>query len=234
MEDKIVELVDRLKKAHQDRLRAVIVYGSAAGAERDRFSDINVLCVLEQVGARELGEAEPVFRWWREQRNPAPLLFSEREVQTSTDCFPMEFHDMQERRRVVFGADVIADLVVDRSFYRAQVEHELRAKLLRLRQKAGAILSDPDALLGLMLDSVSTFCVLARHALLLSGIPAPSQRRETIRKLSEIGVDQQPFERLIAMREMKGKPESAGAIALFEDYLRVIQSLVAQVDRLDK
>ena len=34
--------------------------------------------------------------------------------------------------------------MVDNSFYRAQVEHELRAKLLRLRQKASGMLSDAD------------------------------------------------------------------------------------------
>ena len=33
---------------------------------------------------------------------------------------------MQERRRVLFGPDVIQDLVIDRTFYRAQVEMELR------------------------------------------------------------------------------------------------------------
>ncbi len=66
---------------------------------------------------------------------------SEQEVQTSTDCFPIEFHDMQERRRVLMGKDVVEKLPIDRSFYRAQVEHELRAKLLRLRQKGGRLCS---------------------------------------------------------------------------------------------
>ena len=123
--------------------------------------------------------------------NPSPLLMSEEEVRTSTDCFPIEFHDMQERRRVLFGRDVIASLAIDRSFYRAQVEHELRAKLLRLRQKGAGLLSGSGkALLQLMADSVSTFLVLARHALLLHGVtPMDWKKREVARKLGEIGVD---------------------------------------------
>ncbi len=64
---------------------------------------------------------------------------------------------------------MISSLVVDDSFYRAQVEHDLRAKLLRLRQKASGMMSDADLLRRLLLDSVSTFCVLFRHALLLHG-----------------------------------------------------------------
>ena len=103
-------------------------------------------------------------------------------LQTSTDCFPIEFHDMQEQRRVLFGKDVIAGLAIDRSFYRAQVEHELRAKLLRLRQKGAGLLSDEKGLLRLMLDSVSTFLVLARHALLLSGVERGLEEARGVRK----------------------------------------------------
>ena len=59
------------------------------------------------------------------------------------------------------------------------MEHELRAKLLRVRQKAGGMLSDPDLLRRLLLDSVSTFCVLFRHAVWLAGGDAPSSKSAT-------------------------------------------------------
>src|SRR5271170_339359 len=172
MEQKLQDLVDRLQKAHQERLVSVILYGSAAsGDHHGEFSDLNVLCVLTRVTPAELAASEPIFKWWRDG-NPTPLLLSEEEVRTSTDCFPIEFHDMQEQRRVLFGQDVIASLVIDKTFYRAQIEHELRAKLLRLRQKAASALADKQELLRLMIDSVSSFLVLARHALLVSGMPS--------------------------------------------------------------
>ncbi len=235
MDDKLTELVERLKNAHRDRLVSVLLYGSAArGDHHEKFSDLNVLCVLSGVTVKELAESEPVLKWWREQGNPSPLLMSEHEVQTSTDCFPIEFHDMQEQRRVLFGKDVIADLAIDRSFYRAQVEHELRAKLLRLRQKGAGLLSDEKALVRLMLDSVSTFLVLARHALLLSGVSTDWKKRDVIGRLREIGVDPAPFEKLLDVREQKGKASDLEAAPLLEPYLRQIEALVSHVDRLEK
>src|SRR5260370_16818434 len=169
MEQKLQELVDRLREAQQERLLSVILYGSAAtGDHHAEFSDLNVLCVLTQVRAGGVAACAPVFKWWRGDGNPAPLILSEEEVRTSTDCFPIEFHDMQERRKVLFGKDVIEGLAIDKTFYRAQVEHELRAKLLRLRQKAAAVLGDKQALLRLIIDSVSTFFVLSPPPLLLS------------------------------------------------------------------
>jgi hypothetical protein len=236
MEDKLTDLVGRLRKAHQDRLLSVILYGSGAAAEEnhDRYSDLNVLCVLKQVTPAELAEAEPVFKWWRDQGNPSPLLMSEAEVRTSTDCFPIEFHDMQDRRRVLYGHDIIAEIQVDRSFYRAQVEHELRAKLLRLRQKGAGMLSDRKDLLRLMLDSVSTFLVLSRHALLLGGATTGWKKRETIEGLPAIGVDAKPFEELLDVRQEKKKADQVDANSLFARYLRQIETVVAYVDGLDK
>ena len=98
--------------------------------------------------------------------------------------------------------------MVDDSFYRAQVEHDLRAKLLRLRQKASGMLSDANLLRRLLLDSVSTFCVLFRHALVLHGVEAPPQKREVIAaaRSERFGIDPAPFEKLLDVREERIKP----------------------------
>jgi predicted nucleotidyltransferase len=234
MEQKLQDLVDRLRKALPERLVSVILYGSAAsGDHHGEFSDLNVLCVLTRVTPAELGACEPVFKWWRDG-NPSPLLLSEEEVRTSTDCFPIEFHDMRERRRVLFGADVIEKLDIDKTFYRAQVEHELRAKLLRLRQKAAGILGDKQALLKLMIDSSSNFLVLSRHALLLSEIATGWQKREVAGNLAGIHVDASPFDILLDLRERKKKTGDVDVESLFASYLKQIEVVVAHVDRLEK
>ena len=234
MEQKLQDLVDRLRKAHQDRLVSVILYGSAAsGDHHGEFSDLNVLCVLTRITPAELAASEPIFKWWQDG-NPSPLLLSEEEVRTSTDCFPIEFHDMQERRRVLFGSDVIEKLEIDKTFYRAQVEHELRAKLLRLRQKAAGVLGDKPVLLRLMMESASNFLVLSRHALLLSGITTGWQKREVARNLAALQVDASPFDTLLDLRERKKKPGDVDVESLFANYLKQIETVVAHVDRLEK
>ena len=90
------------RKPTAERLVSVVLYGSAAvpGA-KDRLSDFNILCVLTEVTPEELRAAEPVFRWWREMKNPSPLLLELDELRTSTDCFPIEFHDIKERHCIL-------------------------------------------------------------------------------------------------------------------------------------
>jgi hypothetical protein len=141
---------------------------------------------------------------------------------------------MQERRRVLFGKDLIQDLAIDRTFYRAQVEMELRSKLLRLRQKAADVLSDKPVLLRLMIDSVPNFLVLARHALLVSEMPCGFRKREVVRHLPDIGVDGTPFDTLLDLRDQSKLAGDVEPEALFAGYLQQIEALVSHVDKIDK
>ncbi|MFN3323742.1 MAG: hypothetical protein ACK5AZ_09625 [Bryobacteraceae bacterium] len=234
MEKVLKQLVEKLERAFGDGLISTVLYGSAAvGDYHDRYSDINILCVLREITPAELRECEPIFTWWRELGNPSPLLLTEFEVKTSTDCFPIEFHDIKERRRILQGTDVVADLEIDDKYYRAQVEHELRAKLLRLRQKSAGILSEKDVLARLLAESVSTFCILARHALRLTGIEPGWQKRDIVGHAVEgFGIDPAPFTTLLDLREERIKPKSVDSVSLLEQYLKEIQRVIEAVDRI--
>jgi predicted nucleotidyltransferase len=228
------QLVEKLRSALGTELVSVVLYGSAATGEHNaKFSDYNVLCTLNAVGPAQLRATEPLFRWWREQGNPAPLLLTEEELRTATDCFPIEFHDIRDHHRILYGADVVSGMRIEDSFYRAQVEHDLRAKLLRLRQKASGILSDKDVLRRLLIDSVSTFCILFRHALALEGRAVTGNRREIIRGAAEaFGIDPNPFQQLLDLREEKARPKDVEPEALLAVYLRQIERVIGAVDAM--
>jgi predicted nucleotidyltransferase len=228
------ELKERLAKTYGGRLKSVVLYGSAAvGDHQQNFSDLNVLAVLDSITPAELKLAEPIFRWWRDLENPSPLLMTEEEIRNSADCFPIEFHDIQEQGKVIFGQDLTSGVVIDDRDYRAEVEHELRAKLLRLRQKGAGVMEDRPLLLRLMTDSVSTFCVLFRHALALAGEPRPAAKRDILdRARVRFGIDTEPFLTLLDLREGKAKASAVPCVATFERYLMEIQTVIAAVDRM--
>jgi hypothetical protein len=236
MEKVLTQLVEKLKAAYGERLVSVVLYGSAVtGDHQPKFSDYNVLCIVTELTRRELAAGEPIFRWWREHGSPSPLLLTEEELATSTDCFAIEFRDIQSCHKILHGRDLVTGLAIDGSFYRAQVEHDLRTKLLRLRQKAAGMLSDGDLLRRLLLDSISTFCVLFRHALLLDGVDAPLRKREIVQAARDrFRFDAAPFERLLDVREERIKPREVDAESLLDPYLAGISVVIAAVDRLEK
>jgi hypothetical protein len=236
MANNLDQIVEKLRKALDTSLVSVVLYGSAAtGDHNEKFSDYNILCVLTKITPVELRAAEPVFRWWRQQGNPSPLLLTEHELKTSTDCFAIEFHDIRGHHRILFGPNLVDSLEIDRTFYRAQVESQLRTKLLRLRQKAGGLLSDKDALRRLLADSVSTFCVLFRHALLLDGVVAPILKREIVESASRhFDIDAAPFLTLLDLREEKVKAKDIEPEPLFARYIIQIEKVIDAVDVLAK
>ncbi len=234
MQSALDQIVERLKTALGDRLVSVVLYGSAVtGYTQPGYSDLNVLCVLNQITPRELADVAPIFRWWRGLGNPAPLLLTRQEFATSTDCFAIEFHDIHDQHRILFGENVVQDLQVDDSFYRAQVEHELRAKLLRLRHKAVGVLGDRQLLSRLLAESLSTFCVLFRHALILHGVEMPHGKRDVIAKAAEhFQISAEPFERLFELREGKAAPRDVDFEKLLAEYMMQITIVIEAVDRL--
>ena len=236
MEKLLTQLIGKLQKAYGERLVSVVLYGSAAAGDHNAdFSDINILCILSEISPRELAAGEDIFRWWREQGSPSPLLLTEHELSESTDCFAIEFHDIQRQHRLLHGKDLITTLAIDDSFYRAEVEHELRAKLLRVRQKAGGMLSNPDLLRRMLLDSVSTFCVLIRHALVLRGFDAPLLKRDAIQRAREVfALDATPFEKLLDVREGRLKPREIDPVLLLASYLTAISQVIDVVDKIER
>jgi len=236
MDKNLDTLVEKLKAAFGDRIVSVVLYGSAAAGDwQERASDINILCVLTSITAIEIKSAEPVFQWWGKHGNVPPVLLTEDEVLHSTDCFPMEFHDIQERRRLLLGRDIIAGLPIDFTYYRALVERELRSKQMRLRQKSVELFGQPDRLLKLMSDSISTFCALGRHALILGKHPPKWKKQEILASIAEVtGSPMHAANQLLAIRESSSKPAASAAVDLLDEYLRDTDVIVRFVDSLDK
>ena len=127
MESKLAELVERLKSAAHDNLRAVVLYGSAVTGEfLAEHSDLNILCVVERAGSADLENLHAVAEWWIRQKNAAPLIFTFEELRRSADVFAIELLDMKSHHRMLVGEDFLANFEVPLQLHRLQVERELR------------------------------------------------------------------------------------------------------------
>jgi predicted nucleotidyltransferase len=234
MEKILNELVSRLHSAFGENLVSVVLYGSAASGEyHEKFSDLNVLAVLKHVGVQEMIQGQEAVRWWRKQNQPLPLFLSREEIENANDVFPIEFLDIQHNHRILHGEDVAAKIQIDTHQHRSQVEHELRAALLRLRERFLGLQQDKGDVARLMMESVSTFSTLFRHALILSGGTAPVKKREVFRAAAErLGISADPFEKLLTAREQNRKLGEAEVLPLFETYLAEITRMAEMVDKL--
>ncbi len=229
---KLHELVNRLKEVAAANLESVILYGSAArGDFHPERSDLNVLCVLGSLAIEELSRVAPVVRWWvEEQQEPAPLFFTVEELRHSADVFSIELRDMQDSRRVLFGADTIAALRVPENLHRVQVEHELRTVLLKLRNAYFSAPGDADQLTPILRKSFSSVLALLRHVILAFGEEPSAAPRDIIKRAAELThANAEAFDNVLRLREHAGVHVEVAKV--YGAYLAALEIVIRGLDK---
>lgn len=233
-EETLQKLVEGLKSAFGEELTSVILYGSAAANEyHSRHSDLNVLVVVKNSRFHKVGRAGEITRWWNKAGNPPPLFFTEHELKESADVFPIEFSDMKEVHQILFGTDPLAGLHLDRRNLRLECEHELRGKLLSLRSRYVLAKDSVQDSTSLLTNSISTFSVLFRHALLLLGHSVPQAKTEIFKLAAqEFQFAESPFLGILAVRRGEKKLTQTEMEPIFENYFEAIHRVIERVDGL--
>jgi len=233
-EKQINEFISRLRAASGENLQSVILYGSAADGEfHPEFSNLNLLCVLRQSSFATLTALAPAVVWWTRQKQHAPLLLTREELERATDVFSIELLDMQARHRVLFGDDVLSGLHIPMHLHRAQLEYELREKLILLRGRLLLAAENRKQLWELLLGSLSTFITLFRHGLIALGDTPPKVKRDAVQALAaRIPFDPSAFLQLLDIRERKADTKQFDVTDVFARYLAAVQEVTAAVDKM--
>lgn len=226
------ELVSQLKAALGTELRAVVLYGSAAAGEHlPKKSDYNVLVLVDSLAANRLDAASAASRAWSDAGNPAPLTLTLAEWRGSADIFPMEYADVLERHKVLFG-ELPTDIRVDPAHLRLELEHEAMGTLLQLRRGALASGNDAKAQLQLLEASISTLMVIFRAVLRLRGQTPPTDNVQLTEQVAAAaGMDAAPFMQAIKHKRGEATIRGADASPILAGYLAGLQQLVAYLDR---
>jgi hypothetical protein len=175
----------------------------------------------------------PAVEWWTRQKHHAPLVLTREELERSTDVFSIELLDMQQRHRVLLGDDVLSGLHIPMHLHRAQLEYELREKLILLRGRLLLAANSKKHLWELLLGSLSTFTTLFRHGLIALGDTPPKSKRDAVQALAaRIPFDPSAFLQLLDIRERKAEIKQFDVNDVFTRYLAAVQQVTAAVDRM--
>jgi hypothetical protein len=232
-EQDLTDLVTKLKSGAGSNLLSVILYGSAATEEfHEGHSDLNVLCIMQNLGRDELSKLHTASAWWSKKGHPAPLFFTLNELHHSADVFAIEFLDIKAAHRVLHGKDTMTALHIPMDLHRLHVERELRNNTLRLRQHYLRHPADSRKTLELMTSSISTFAALFRHALIALGEKPPSTKRTTMDRLGTVlGFDPSPFHTIFEIREGHKRGRDVDVQATFDAYLDRVSKVTEDMDR---
>jgi hypothetical protein len=224
------DLTKELQNICKDNLKSVILFGSAAmGDHVGKNSDYNVLVVVDELDLQTLSSLSDISAKWAKCGNPAPMLFTWDRLRQSADVFPIELADIKENNRILFGENPLADIEIDINDLRNELEHELKGKLISLRN--GFLLSkgNKKEIRQLMIESVSAFLILFRASLRLHDEKLPPKKIDAVSVLKKyVEFDVQAFNEVWSIKE--GNKTKVDAMDLFKRYLQSIETLIDSID----
>jgi predicted nucleotidyltransferase len=227
------KFIKEVKNAYGHNLKSIVLFGSkASGEDTEKHSDHNLLFIVEKIDFKDLKSLNKIIKPWIKKGNPPPLIFTADKLKSSTDVFPVEFYDMKDHHKVLFGEDPLKDLKIEDKNLRHECEFELKGKLLKLQQGYVSSRNKADAR-NLLINSVSTFLLLFRHTIRLFGGTPPLKRLDALKILAEkTGLNPSVFVTIFNMKQGDREALKKDPEPLMEEYLKEIEKIVDAVDKL--
>ena len=105
------DFIKDLKTIFEDRLKCVFIYGSKSSLEQEQLcDDINLMIITQDLCGEDIKKCSlPAQKWMGKglfkKKNPEPVFIGENEWFNSADVYAMEYSDIKENHRVLYGAD---------------------------------------------------------------------------------------------------------------------------------
>ncbi len=229
------EFTDDYKAALGEDLVSIVLYGSGADADyQPGKSDLNFMVTVSEQGIEALDRAFGAVKKWRKRRVAVPLFLTEEYLETSLDVYPIEYLGFRDRYVLVYGRDVLKDLVFDKKSLRLQCEREIKGKLLLLRHAFLDSEGKGRALREVAGRSLTALMAIFNGLLYLKSETVPAGKREKARAVCKVfELDYAVFEKLFDVNEKKMKLPPLEMKELFKAYLKAVRSLARRVDRME-
>lgn len=229
-------LTGRLQSAFSGNLDSITLYGSyVRGTFRQSISDINVLILLNEPEAAQIEKLGTESRRFLRSERITPLILTKREFLSSADVFPMEYADIRETHRTIYGDDPTTDLNLQDRNLRHQLEHQLRGNLFSLRQMILATRGNKRLLRRQLTDWFGPMAAVFRGLVRLAGAssggaePAPTDVKGLIEMVNRLyNLEPGPFLTLQRLPE----DSSIDPVELSRELDRRLSRLAQQVDAL--
>jgi len=220
-----------LRKTYKEDLLSVALYGSAASMEFiPAYSNLNVLVVLRSTNPSELKKATSLVNKFK---NLTPLFLTNVYILSSLDIFPIEFLDMQENYIHLHGKDFLKDILVDLKNLRFQCEHELKAKLLSLKQLYLGLSDRPVALKEPLIRSFTSILHILRNVLRLKGRQPPYKKEDLLKEIAaHFKIEIIYWEKILATKLKKIRINKAQTEELFLAFVDNLEEIIQAVDAL--
>ena len=172
----LTEFVNSTKKAFEDDLRSIVLFGSGAEGKLRPASDVNVIVLLTRFDQHKADQMREPLRLAEAAIKLRAMFLLEEELQPASHAFAVKFADIKRRRRVLYGDDPFAGISVSREDSIFRLKQTLLNLILRLRESYISRGLREEQLVAIIADAAGPLRSCAATLLELEGGTAPSAK----------------------------------------------------------
>jgi predicted nucleotidyltransferase len=213
-------------------LEGILLYGSAVRGEfLPGNSNLNLLLVMSSYDLSVLKKYDSIHKRWSKEQVVVPLFLTATDIQSASLAFPLEYHDIHECHRLLWGQDPFVGLKIDSRYLAAEVLQTLRGNLLRLRQRLVEGRSTEEAMTILLSLSITALLPALRGVQRLLERPVIAHGEPLLKDLeSHLGIDLAGLRDALLLKRGHISPGQKEIPRLMDRYLASLTKLVATAE----
>jgi len=207
-----------------ERLQAFVAYGQPGA------SPAPALALVGSITADDLDRCAARASAWRRDGCATPLLLTRDEFAGSLDAFPIEYGEILDTHRVLFGVTPFAGMTIKTEDLRRECETQVKSHLLHLRENYIECGGRQSHVAALVAEGAPSFAVILRRLARLDGYPAQTHADLGAYASQRPGLDARTVGSILALA---GEQHAAGvdAMRLYPGYLAAVEQLWHFIDR---
>jgi hypothetical protein len=213
------------------QLEGILLYGSAVGGEfLPGRSNLNLLLMVSNYDREGMKRYAKAHQRWSREQFVVPLLVTEAELTRPGTVFPLEYLEIQEQHRVLWGRDPFIGLHIDRTHLAYQVQQGIQGNLVRLRQRFIEGGGTEEAMTMLLPLSLTALLPSLRGLQRLAGQPALFQSDSLLTAIRNMtGLDLAGLGDVLELKRGIISPGPAEVPRLYERYAGNLEALIALI-----
>lgn len=211
-----------LQNIFGDRLLAVVAYGQPGTTPAPS------LALVRAITADDLDRCAARAAAWDRAGCATPLLLTRDEFAGSLDAFPIEYGEILETRRVIYGVDPFAGLSIRVEDLRREIETLVKSHLVHLRENYIECRGRQADITALVSAGAPGFALMLRRLAKLDGFPATNHAELSAYAVKRPGLDARVVGDILAAAQQNS---GVDALRLYPGYLSAVEQLWLFIDR---
>jgi len=225
--------VKDVTQAYGAQLEGLLLYGSAVRGEfLPGRSNLNLLLFVSSYDIAVLKKYNGIHKRWSKEQVVVPLFLTTADLQSAAFVFPLEYQDIQECHRLLWGQDPFVGFKVDAYHLAGEILQALRGNLLRVRQRLVEGGSTEEAMTILLPLSITALLPVLRGTQRLLGRPVLSHGEPLLKDFEAyFEVDLTGLRDALSLKRGHISPGHKEVPRLMDRYLESLGRLVTIVEK---